>query len=135
MLYALYGLLDVERVEGLERDSEAVHHAYLTNHAVNAPQMLEKDRAAVQRALREGPRVDAVVKLDPVKAIKEFEAATTTCLPAVRAPIPRPRNAAAAFLALLSATMAFLSIASSAARTSLSPVAEIRRLSAPSSAI
>lgn len=74
VLYALYGLLDVERVEGLARESEAVTHAYLTHHAMHAPKELQRDRDAVLRAWQQAPMTDAPGK-DPIDAIHEFEAA------------------------------------------------------------
>jgi hypothetical protein len=58
VLYALYGLLDVERVEGLEQDSRDLNNfGYLVNHANarNAPKVLQQDRDAIERALQAGP--------------------------------------------------------------------------------
>jgi hypothetical protein len=74
VLYALYGLLELERVDALLEADRDVHNAFLMNHALH-PQgrSLEKDRAAVRRAMETGPLMDDKA-LDPIVALNRFEA-------------------------------------------------------------
>lgn len=56
MLYALWCLGDLERVESLEQQADRVAYGYTMNHAMNAPKYLEQEREAVLRDMRRSVR-------------------------------------------------------------------------------
>ena len=86
MLYALWCLWDVERVEQLEHRAERVADGFTVNHAMNAPRELERARELVLREMRRGPRLESVPTFDP--AVLSFPG-----MPHYKGPRPdRPTN-------------------------------------------